>query len=103
MNNQPPKIAEWIIGLLTRSGNRQTLIGDLEEEYRYIRDEQGRLFADLWYIGQIFFPLTDFIRSYLFWSIVMWHNYLKTSLRNIFYFSRVFYMYCTHISLIVPR
>ena len=35
----PPKIAEWILYLLSRSGNRQSLLGDHEEEYHFIRTE----------------------------------------------------------------
>lgn len=83
MNTKPPKIAEWILYLLVRSGNRQTLIGDLEEEYHYICDERGKWRANLWYIRQIFIPFINFIRSHIFWSVVMFNNYLKTALRNI--------------------
>jgi len=65
---KPPKIAEWIIHLLVRSGNRQTLMGGLEEEYHYICSENGKFHANLWYIGQIFNPLINFIRSHTLWS-----------------------------------
>ncbi len=83
MKNNPPRIAVWIISMMTRSGNRQTVIGDLEEEYHYIREEKGRGSANLWYVGQICFPFINFIKSHLFWSIVMFNNYLKTAFRNI--------------------
>jgi putative ABC transport system permease protein len=83
MNNKPAKIIISIISLLTRSGNRQTLIGDIEEEYDYICSEKGRAQANVWSIGQIFLPLFYFIQSQLLWSMIMLRNYLKTAFRNI--------------------
>lgn len=83
MNARPPKIAEWIIQLLVRSGNRQTLLGDLQEEYQYVHAERGKFTANLWYISQIFIPWINFVRSQILWSIVMFNNYIKTALRNI--------------------
>jgi putative ABC transport system permease protein len=83
MDNNPPRLTVWIITLLTRSGNRQTLIGDLAEEYNYICSEQGRVRANLWYWRQIFIPFIHFIQSHIFWSFVMLANYLKTAFRNI--------------------
>jgi len=80
---KPPKIAELIIRLLARSGNRQTLMGDLEEEYQFICSENGKIRAKLWYVGQIFIPFNNFIRSHTLWSLIMFKNYLKTALRNI--------------------
>ncbi len=58
-------------------------MGDLEEEYHYICSENGKFHANLWYIGQIFNPLINFIRSHTLWSVIMFKNYLKTALRNI--------------------
>lgn len=83
MNRKPAKFARWILFLLVRSGNRETLIGDLEEEYDYISEEHGKFRADLWYLRQIFIPLNNFIRSHILWSVIMLNNYLKVALRNI--------------------
>ena len=83
MNTKPPKIAELIIRLLVRSGNRQDLLGDLHEEYQNICSEQGVFRAKLWYIGQIFIPFFNFIRSHIMWNIVMFKNYLLIALRVI--------------------
>jgi len=83
MKISPPKLAVWTASLLSRSGNRQTLLGDLEEEFQYVYAEQGKLRANLWYLGQIIIPFITFIRSQIFWSTFMLKNYIKISLRNI--------------------
>jgi putative ABC transport system permease protein len=82
-DRHPPKIAEWIVRLLARSGNRHSLLGDLEEEYRYVYAEDGRFRAGLWYLGQVIIPVFNFIRSRILWSFVMFENYLKIACRNI--------------------
>lgn len=79
----PPKIAEWIVYLLSRSGNRQSLLGDLEEGYHFTSKKEGRMRANYWYIGQAFFPFIQFIRGRVIWNLVMFKNYLKVALRNI--------------------
>jgi len=83
MSVKPPKMAQWLICLLVRSGNRQNLLGDLEEEYQYIHNEHNRFRANLWYFHQILLSCTNFIRSNFIWSSVMLYNYLKTAVRNI--------------------
>jgi len=84
MNPKPPKIVIWIIHLLVRPENRHTLLGDLEEEFRYVCTEDGKFRASLWYFGQIIFPLINFIRAQIFWSTVMFKNYVKIAIRNIY-------------------
>ena len=86
--NKPPKIAEWIISLLTRRGNRQTLIGDLEEEYTLICTEDGKVRADAWYFTQIGRPFISFIRNRVLWSTVMLKSYIKIAWRNLIKFRK---------------
>ncbi|MCP4726529.1 MAG: hypothetical protein GY863_15905, partial [bacterium] len=80
---KPPKTVKMIIWLLTRSGNREMHLGDLEEEYSFIYSEKGKLKANLWYLSQIFLPLITILCNYIFWSLTMFKNYLKIALRNI--------------------
>ncbi len=80
---KPPKFAEFFISAMTRPGNRMNILGDLEEDYRYIRDRKGSLKAKLWYWSQIFRPLPDFIKNSIFWNIAMLKNYLKLSYRSL--------------------
>jgi len=83
MQKSPPKIIKGMISLLIRSGNRSTLLGDLEEEYQYLYTERGKYKANSWYLKQLIIPLIDFIRASIFWRTVMFRNYLKIALRNI--------------------
>ena len=83
MKSQPPKSIEWIARLLIRSGNRQTLLGDLEEEYQYLAEESGRHKANIWYAREIAGSGLSFVRDSLFWSLMMLQNYIKTAFRNI--------------------
>ncbi|MCP4723721.1 MAG: FtsX-like permease family protein [bacterium] len=83
-SSKPPKIAEMIIRIITRSGNRSLLLGDLEEDYKYYASEKGILSAKLWYWMQVFTPFHNFIRDQIFWSYFMFKNYLKSAYRNLF-------------------
>jgi putative ABC transport system permease protein len=79
----PPKAAEWIVYLMSRSGIRQSLLGDLEEEYHQARASEGKMRANLWYMNQASVPFFHFILSRLIWNMIMLKNYLKVALRNI--------------------
>jgi hypothetical protein len=50
----PPRWAEALLGLLLSPRDRQTVTGDLLEEYRKnIHPRHGRRFADRWYARQV--------------------------------------------------
>jgi len=83
MNRRPPKIAEFLLKTAAHRGNRDTLLGDFEEEYRALADEKGALFAGLWYYTQVFLPLVYFIGSYILWSTVMLRSYFKSTYRTL--------------------
>lgn len=83
MKRHPPRILVLAITLFTHPGNRKTLLGDLEEEYRYLAQEKGTFKADFWYLKQFIRPFLHFILNYIFWSFIMLRNYLKIALRNI--------------------
>ena len=79
---RPLRSTERIFGFLLASKNKRDLLGDLEEEFRFIQAEKGLFRADLWYISQILFPLPFLFLSNLKWSVIMLANYLKITLRN---------------------
>jgi len=78
----PPRFAQRILGLLLGNRNRPTVIGDFEEAYNDILDSRGRAAADTWYGLQIARSLPPFVLNALFWSSVMFKNYLKVFARN---------------------
>ncbi|MGD9347242.1 MAG: ABC transporter permease, partial [Candidatus Aminicenantes bacterium] len=79
----PPKVAGWILHHLAYQEDELSLMGDIEEDYSDICAEKGILRARLWYWIQVFISLPPFLKSYAYWSVVMFKNYIKTALRVI--------------------
>src|SRR5579864_723262 len=51
---KPPRWAEWLLRSLVRPGDRESISGDLLEEYREVRRPAlGVLRADAWYVGHV--------------------------------------------------
>jgi putative ABC transport system permease protein len=72
-----------LIGVLARTLETPSLLGDLEEEYRTVARWKGRRRADLWYLGHFVISLPGFIRACIIWRVVMIRNYLKVTLRSL--------------------
>ena len=54
LNARPPRWAELLLGLILKPTDRETVSGDLLEEYREsILPARGPHAADVWYIGQV--------------------------------------------------
>ena len=49
---QPPRIATWLLNLFTRSGEAESILGDLLEEYSHLASKSGIAFARHWYWRQ---------------------------------------------------
>jgi len=83
MKKRPPKIAEWILERISKPDERFSVIGDFEEIFKEISGSRGIIAAQYWYWSQIIksFILVNIIS--LYWSLAMFNNYLKVSLRNI--------------------
>jgi putative ABC transport system permease protein len=79
----PPRPASLIVGLIARTLENGSLLGDLEEEYGYVTRWKGRRRADLWYMGHTLASIPAFVHALFVWRIVMIKNYLKVALRNI--------------------
>ena len=78
---RPPRIAEFILRFIASKKYHSNLLGDVEEEYRFRRADNGLLRANLWYFSQIIIPIPFFIRTSLFWAFSMFMNYLKIGWR----------------------
>ncbi len=63
--------------------DKYSALGDIEEEYIDIREDRGRLFAGFWYRFQVLISLPLVIKYYIYWSITMFKNYMKITIRNI--------------------
>ena len=59
-------------------------IGDtLQDLYMYKHETEGRRKANLWYWRQVLFSIPKHILSRFIWSVVMFKNYLKITVRDI--------------------
>jgi len=78
----PPAAAERVLGWLLDGRNRPVVVGDFAEVYDDIRESRGRAAADAWYGFQIVRSFPPFVFNAVFWSSVMFRNYLKVFARN---------------------
>jgi putative ABC transport system permease protein len=78
----PPPVARRLLGRFLGRRNRSVVIGDFEEIYNEVLDARGRAAADVWYWIQIIKSFPAFIVNSVFWSFVMFRNYMKVFARN---------------------
>jgi len=83
MFHRPPKIASRVFMHSLPNRDRDFLSGDFDEIYNSIRKERGKRKADLWYCAQLLHSLPEILFNSLYWSLVMFKNYLKITLRNL--------------------
>jgi hypothetical protein len=80
---KPPKVGEWLLKHTARYDDNISLRGDFDEEFDSIARSKGFLRAWLWYWLHLFKSLPPFISDFIYWRIVMFHNYLKVAFRHI--------------------
>ena len=81
---KPPKVAEKLLAFLIPDDGWQTPLGDFSELHHQIYNSQGRIQAFLWYWGQLFRLSGAKAANQLYWGIVMFKNYFKITIRNMF-------------------
>ncbi|UCE40267.1 MAG: ABC transporter permease [Candidatus Aminicenantes bacterium] len=79
---KPPRIAARILEYIIQKDIRYGAMGDLEEQFFLMEQENGLLRARLLYWKQILGALPYFIKNAILWSFVMFKNYFKTTFRN---------------------
>ena len=82
-HHHPPKMAESLLRWILPDGAWDTPIGDFEEFYNSIAEEQGAWKAKVWYWRQVFGLIPAKITNAMYWSLQMFKNYLKVALRVI--------------------
>ncbi len=81
--SRPPLFTEKLLKRVFPDNGSYTTIGDLEEVYHSIAEEKGARKARLWYRTQAFKSILSYVKNQLFWSIVMFKNYLVFTSRLI--------------------
>lgn len=78
----PPRIAQWLLRATVRSGDAESIAGDLLEEYRAVRRPSlGPLRADAWYWGHVLSVL-----GHLVWPFALTLVAAKTALAALMLF-----------------
>jgi putative ABC transport system permease protein len=80
---RPPRLARLLLSCMKRYMQEHAVQIELEEEFEEIADHKGRLFAILWYWGQVVYSVPAYFRLHLTMGGTMLSNYLKIALRNI--------------------
>jgi putative ABC transport system permease protein len=79
----PPKIAQWVMHRVLPRKEHVYLGGDFDEIYNSILEEKGRAAAIRWYWFQLIQSLPKIILNSIYWSLIMFQNYLKITFRNL--------------------
>ena len=80
---QTTKIAGWLLRKFAFTYEETALFGDIEEEYRKKTDEGSLFRAILWYWKQVLISIPPFLKNSLYWSLIMFRNYIKIALRTL--------------------
>ena len=80
---KPGRIAEYILYLTLQESDSSFLLGDYEEEYNFLINEKGILYAKIWYWFSVLISIPGFVFNSIYWRIIMFRNYIKTAIRNI--------------------
>lgn len=79
----PPKLAEWALRHIYPDKGQFTSLGDFREEYNDIAAQSGISIAVVWYWMQVLKSTPHFLRNKIYWSFVMFNNYIKIALRGL--------------------
>jgi len=80
---RPPVIAEWILNRLTHYKEGFYSSGDLHENYMRILKKNSKFKAVIWYWLQVLFSIPVYLKLTIYWSITMFKNYFKITVRNL--------------------
>jgi putative ABC transport system permease protein len=80
---KPPRILKWLLKRISVTLEKQSIAGDIEEEFHEIMETRGAFSAKIWYYMQLIILIPTYIFHSILWSIIMFKNYFKIALRNI--------------------
>lgn len=80
---KPNKLAELLLRISFRREDISYRLGDLEEAFQKIAENEGLVSAQKWYWKQVLYSLPHFFNISFFWGTIMFKNYFKIALRNI--------------------
>ncbi|MFC2158841.1 ABC transporter permease, partial [Acidobacteriota bacterium] len=78
---RPPFFPSWILERILDENVRYSAMGDFEERFEELAGRRGKLAAGLFYRIQVLLLLLSYFKAHIFWSLEMFKNYLKVTLR----------------------
>ncbi len=81
--HQPPRIPRRILSRFFPRSDGTYLSGDFDEIYNSVLERRGKRAADRWYWIQLFHWIPLILNHSILWSLIMFKNYLKVTLRNL--------------------
>ena len=78
-----PKLGRRALGYLLPDNERESLLGDFDEIFREKIKDKGKLVALLWYWSQVILLVPSSLKESIYWSVLMFRNYLKIAFRNL--------------------
>jgi putative ABC transport system permease protein len=81
--NKPPKLAKFLLKILSSHEKDDAFMGDIEELFHDHAEYQGQWRSKKWYWWEILKSLPKFLRESIRWRMAMVGNYVKIALRNV--------------------
>jgi putative ABC transport system permease protein len=78
-----PRLGRRILWFLLPDSERESLVGDFDEIYLEKIKDKGKLVALLWYWSQVILLVPSSLKESIYWSVLMFRNYLKIAFRNL--------------------
>ena len=82
-NKKTLNIGTLILRVILPYHTGSSALGDYEEIYNRIVEQEGKFKALIWFWTQIIKSIFPFIASTIYWRMIMLKNYIKTAFRNI--------------------
>lgn len=82
-NIKRPKIAIFLLKHLLLPYECEEKLGDFDEVFRREKRDKGAWQAKTWFWKQVLYALPAFLPNLLYWSVVMFKNYLKIAIRSL--------------------
>lgn len=81
--HSPPRLPRWILYRFLPESENAFIGGDFDEIYNSIMERQGKKKACRWYWIQLMYWIPLILFHSIRWSLTMFKNYLKITLRNL--------------------
>ncbi|UCE41788.1 MAG: ABC transporter permease, partial [Candidatus Aminicenantes bacterium] len=78
-----PKLGWRILWFLLPDNEQESLAGDFDEIFREKIKNKGKLVAWFWYWSQVILLIPSSLKESIYWSVLMFRNYLKIAFRNL--------------------